>query len=76
MSVQSLEAFIDAVRHDPALQQAMATTAAADVDAVAEHARGAGFDVVSRDFVAFNDGALVEYEDEDYFLKASWWQLD
>ncbi len=62
-----------AICQDPALQQAMAATAAADVDAVAEQARSAGFDVVSRDFVDYNDGALVEYEDEDYFLKASWW---
>ena len=51
----------------------MSTTAAADVDVVAEQARGAGFEVISRDFVTYNDGALVEYEDEDYFLKAGWW---
>ena len=59
----------------PALQQAMATTAAADVDAVAQSARDAGFEVVSRDFVDHNGGILVDYEDEDYFLKASWWSL-
>ena len=75
MTAQALQAFVTAVRQDPALQQAMAATAAADVDAVAEQARTAGFDVVSRDFVDHNAGALVEYEDEDYFLKASWWTL-
>ena len=75
MSADALQAFIAAVGQDPALQQGMATAAAADVDAVAERAREAGFDVVSRDFVDHNGGALVEYEDEDYFLKASWWPL-
>jgi hypothetical protein len=25
--------------------------------------------------VAFADGALVEYEDEDYFMKPRWWSL-
>ena len=75
MSADALQAFIVAIGQNPALQQAMATAAAADVDAVAERAREAGFDVVSRDFVDHNGGALVEYEDEDYFLKASWWTL-
>ena len=75
MSQQALQALIDAVRHDAALQQKLSTTAAADVDAVALWAREAGFDVVSRDFVDHADGALVEYEDEDYFLKSSWWTL-
>jgi len=75
MSADALQAFIAAVGQDPALQQAMATAAAADVDAVAEQAREAGFAVVSRDFVEHNGGALVDYEDEDYFLKASWWTL-
>jgi predicted ribosomally synthesized peptide with nif11-like leader len=75
MTADALLAFIAAVRQDPDLQQAMATTSAADVDAVAQRAREAGFEVVSRDFVDHNGGALVEYEDEDYFLKASWWTL-
>lgn len=75
MSQQALEAFVAAVRQSPELQQAMATTAAADVDAVAQQARDAGFDVVSRDFVEHAGGALVDYEDEDYFLKATWWML-
>ncbi len=75
MSQQALQSFIDAVRSDPALQEALSTTAAADVDVVAEQARQAGFDVVSRDFVDHGDGALVEYEDEDYFLRSSWWTL-
>ena len=76
MSADALQQFIAAVRQDPALQQSMAATAAADVDAVAQAARAAGFDVVSRDFVDHDGGALVDYEDEDYFLKASWWALD
>ena len=75
MSQQALQSFIDAVRSDPALQEALSTTAAADVDVVAERARQSGFDVVSRDFVDHGDGALVEDEDEDYFLRSSWWTL-
>ena len=75
MSQQALQAFINAVRNDEALQQKLSTAAAADVDAVALWAREGGFDVVSRDFVEYGDGALVEYEDEDYFLKSSWWAL-
>ena len=75
MSQQALQSFIDAVRSDPALQERLSTTAAADVDVVAEQARQAGFDVVSRDFVDHGDGTLVEYEDEDYFLRSSWWTL-
>ena len=75
MSADALQAFIAAVRQTTDLQQAMATAAAADVDAVAQWAREAGFEVVSRDFVDHNGGALVEYEDEDYFLKSSWWAL-
>ena len=76
MSQQALQALIDAVRNDAALQQKLSSTAAADVDAVALRAREAGFDVVSRDFVDHAEGALVEYEDEDYFLKSGWWTLD
>jgi predicted ribosomally synthesized peptide with nif11-like leader len=75
MSQQALQALIDAVRTDAALQQKLSSTAAADVDAVALWAREAGFDVASRDFVDFGEGALVEYEDEDYFLKTAWWTL-
>jgi len=75
MSADALQSFIAAVNQSPELQQFMRSTAAADVDAVAQDARDRGFDVVSRDFVEHRDGALVEYEDEDYFLKASWWTL-
>jgi len=75
MSADALQAFITAVRTDQDLQQTMATAAAADVDAVAQHARQIGYAVVSGDFVDHNNGALVEYEDEDYFLKPSWWTL-
>ncbi|MBM5801839.1 MAG: Nif11 family protein [Cyanobacteria bacterium K_DeepCast_35m_m2_023] len=75
MSAQALQDFIAAVRQDPQLQQAMTTTAAADVDTVALAAREAGFAVVSRDFVEHGNGLLVVYEDEDYFLKAAWWTL-
>lgn len=75
MSQQALQALIAAVRNDTALQQKLSSTSAADVDAVALWAREAGFDVVSRDFVDHAEGALVEYEDEDYFLKTNWWAL-
>lgn len=75
MSQQALQSFIEAVCSDPALQAALSSTAAADVDDAARLARERGFEVVSRDFVDHAGGALVEYEDEDYFLKTSWWTL-
>jgi predicted ribosomally synthesized peptide with nif11-like leader len=75
MAEQTLQAFIAAVRQDPALQQQLATTAAADADEVAAIAREAGFELRPGDLVSHADGALVEYEDEDYFMKPRWWEL-
>lgn len=76
MAEHPLAAFIAAIRLDPALQDQLSSTAAADADAVAAIAREAGFAVAPNDLVAYADGALVEYEDEDYFMKPLWWQLD
>ena len=75
MAEHSLLAFITAVRQDPALQQQLSATSAADADEVAEIARQAGFEVRSADLVNHRDGALVDYEDEDYFMKPQWWEL-
>ena len=75
MAEYSLLAFITAVRQDPALQQQLSATSAADADEVAEIARQAGFEVRSADLVNHRDGALVDYEDEDYFMKPQWWEL-
>jgi 23S rRNA pseudouridine1911/1915/1917 synthase len=75
MAEHSLQAFITAVRQDPALQQQLSTTSAADADEVAAIARQAGFEVRSSDLVNHADGALVDYEDEDYFMKPQWWEL-
>ena len=75
MAEQALQAFITAVRQDPALQQELSTAAAADADEVAAIARQAGFEVRSSDLVKHADGALVDYEDEDYFMKPQWWEL-
>ena len=75
MAEHSLQAFIVAVRQDPALQQQLSGTAAADADEVAAIARQAGFEVRSSDLVNHADGALVDYEDEDYFMKPQWWEL-
>ncbi|WP_254966931.1 Nif11-like leader peptide family RiPP precursor [Cyanobium sp. CH-040] len=75
MAEQNLRAFIAAVQQDQTLQQQLATTAAADADEVASIARGAGFEVLPNDLVRFGDGALVDYEDEDYFMKPLWWTL-
>ncbi|MEB3303967.1 MAG: Nif11-like leader peptide family RiPP precursor [Cyanobacteriota bacterium] len=75
MAEHPLAAFIAAIRLDPALQEQLSTTAAADADEVAAIARRAGFEVSPNDLVTYADGALVEYEDEDYFMKPRWWLL-
>jgi predicted ribosomally synthesized peptide with nif11-like leader len=75
MAAHNLHAFIAAVLGDPALQQQLSTTAAADADEVAAIARAAGFELSAKDLVSHADGALVEYHDEDYFMKPSWWEL-
>ena len=75
MAEPPLVAFIATIRQDPALQEQLSTTAAADADEVAAIARAAGFAVHPNDLVAHADGALVEYTDEDYFMKPRWWEL-
>lgn len=75
MAEQHLQAFITAAHQDPALQQQLSSPAAADADEVAAIARVAGFDVHPNDLVNHAGGALVEYEDEDYFMKPLWWEL-
>ena len=75
MAEHNLQAFIAAVQQNQALQQQLSTTAAADADEVAAIARAAGFEVRPGDLVSYADGALVDYEDEDYFMKPRWWQL-
>jgi 23S rRNA pseudouridine1911/1915/1917 synthase len=75
MAQQDLQAFIDLVQQDSALQQQLSTTQAADADHVAAMARELGFGVTAGDLVSCAEGALVEYEDEDYFMKPHWWTL-
>lgn len=75
MADQQLQAFIQAARQDDSLQARLSTTAAADADEVAAIAQDAGFDVTPHDLVTHADGVLVEYEDEDYFMKPRWWEL-
>jgi predicted ribosomally synthesized peptide with nif11-like leader len=72
----SLQAFLASIRQDPALQEQLSTTAAADADEVSAIARQAGFDVQPDDLVAYASGLLVEYVDEDWFLKPRWWDLN
>jgi len=71
----SLQAFITAIRQNSSLRELLSTTAAADADEVAAIARQAGFAVHPDDLVAFASGALVDYVDEDWFLKPRWWEL-
>jgi 23S rRNA pseudouridine1911/1915/1917 synthase len=75
MAEHNLQAFIAAVQQAPALQEQLSSAAAADADEVAAIARSAGFGVHPDDLVQYAGGALVEYEDEDYFMKPRWWQL-
>jgi len=75
MAESALQSFIAAIRQDPVLQQQLSSTAAADADEVAAIADAAGFAVGPNDLVAHAEGLLVEYEDEDYFMKPRWWEL-
>lgn len=75
MSAPSLPAFLACIRQDAALQERLSTTAAADADEVAAIARQEGFAVHPDDLVAYASGALVDYVDEDWFLKPRWWDL-
>jgi len=75
MTQQPLQAFIAAIRQDPDLQARLSGAAAADADDVAAIAREAGFDLRVNDLVSYADGALVEYTDEDWFLRPRWWLL-
>lgn len=76
MTAASLQAFIASIRQDADLQERLSTTAAADADEVATIAREAGFAVHPDDLVAYAAGALVEYVDEDWFLKPRWWEFN
>ena len=75
MAEQNLQAFIAAARQDRALRALLSSTAAADADEVVTMARAAGFEVSPNDLVSYGGGVLVEYEDEDYFMKPLWWEL-
>ncbi|MCH9713421.1 MAG: RluA family pseudouridine synthase [Cyanobacteria bacterium] len=75
MAQQDLQAFISRVLQTPALQEQLSSTAAADADVVAGMARDLGFAVTPADLVGYGAGLLVEYEDEDYFMKPHWWSL-
>jgi 23S rRNA pseudouridine1911/1915/1917 synthase len=75
MAEQNLQAFITAVQQDPALQQHLSSTAAADADEVAAIARSAGFEVHPNDLVSHAGGALVVDVEENYFMKPRWWGL-
>jgi 23S rRNA pseudouridine1911/1915/1917 synthase len=80
MAQSNLQAFIQRVQLDAALQEQLSTTRAPaaeqmSADEVAAMARELGFMVSPAQLVAFAEGALVEYEDEDYFMKPRWWSL-
>jgi predicted ribosomally synthesized peptide with nif11-like leader len=75
MAQSDLQALIQRVQQDAALQEQLSTTRAADADEVAAMARELGFAVSPADLVAFGGGALVDYEDEDYFMKPRWWTV-
>ena len=75
MAHEQLVAFIRAIRSDPGLQRRCSAQDAADADDLATIARAAGFVVHSDDLVRFQGGALVEYTDENFFMRPRWWEL-
>lgn len=75
MAQEQLNAFVSAIRANRAFQEQLSTTQAADADEVSSVARAAGFEVSPKDLVSFADGLLVEYVEEDFFMKPFWWTL-
>lgn len=75
MSLEQLHAFALEIARNAELATACASNQAADADDQAEIARKTGFDVHPADLVNYKNGSLVEYVDEDFFMKPSWWTL-
>ena len=73
MSAQAVIDLANAIKADAALKALCASSQCADVDDQCRVAKEKGFDIHPRDFDQFNNGDLIEANDEDTFLKPSWW---
>ena len=75
MSAQAVIDLANAIKADANLKAICASNRCADVDDQCAVAKQKGFDVHPHDFDEFSNGDLVESNDEDTFLKPSWWDL-
>ena len=74
MSAQAVIDLANAIKTDAKLKALCASSHCADVDDQCRIAKEKGFDVHPNDFDQFNNGDLIESNDEDTFLKPSWWE--
>ncbi len=74
MSTEAVIELANAIKDDAQLKVLCASVACADVDDQCSIAREKGFDIHPHDFDAFNNGDLIETDDEDTFLKPLWWE--
>ena len=73
MSAQAVIDLANAIKADATLKALCASSQCADVDDQCRVAKEKGFDIHPHDFDQFNNGDLIEANDEDTFLKPSWW---
>ncbi len=74
MSAQAVIDLANAIKRDATLKALCASSQCADVDDQCSIAKEKGFDVHPNDFDQFDNGDLIESNDEDTFLKPSWWE--
>ncbi len=73
MSAQAVIDLANAIKADANLRELCASSHCSDVDDQCLVAKQKGFDLHPRDFDEFANGDLIERNDEDTFLKPSWW---
>ena len=74
MSAQAVIDLANAIKADATLKALCASSQCADVEDQCSVAKERGLDIQPHDVDQFNTGGLVEANDEDTFLKPSWWE--
>ena len=73
MSAQAVIDLANAIKADATLKALCGSIQCADVDDQCRVAKEKGFEIHPHDFDQFNNGDLIEANDEDTFLKPLWW---